>query len=197
MQIAETLWRWTAAHPEWNPQPEPGSPADWDRMVGSVLYLQGDAVAVIDPQLPSERRGEFLAWLDALIDRRAVSVLTTIRWHRRDRAEILERYRAGGADAGAAPGVHPFPLRGAGETVYWIPSAGTLVPGDSLIGDPDGVRVCPESWLADQEADRAGLARLLVPLLELPVQRILVSHGEPVLHAGHEALARATQEALR
>ena len=39
--------------------------------------------------------------------------------------------------------------------------------------------------------DRAGLARLMRPLLELPIERVLVSHGEPVLRDGRAALARA------
>jgi hypothetical protein len=33
------------------------------------------------------------------------------------------------------------------------------------------------------------------PLLELPIERVLVSHGEPVLRGGHGALARAIAEA--
>ena len=31
---------------------------------------------------------------------------------------------------------------------------------------------------------------MLAPLLELPVERILTFHGEPVLSGGREALAR-------
>jgi hypothetical protein len=33
----------------------------------------------------------------------------------------------------------------------------------------------------------------LRPLLDLPIELILVSHGEPVLAGGREALARALQ----
>ena len=52
--------------------------------------------------------------------------------------------------------------------------------------------VCPESWLRHlggytQEDLRAGLQ----PLLDLPVEMVLVSHGEPVLRDGHAALERA------
>jgi len=35
------------------------------------------------------------------------------------------------------------------------------------------------------------LREALAPLLELPVDRVLVSHGEPVLENGREAIARA------
>ena len=93
-------------------------------------------------------------------------------------------------------GVEQRPLRGAGETLFWLPGVATLVAGDRLIGDGEGgVLVCPESWLRGVRADRADVAGLLRPLLELPIERVLVSHGEPVLHGGHAALARAIAEA--
>jgi hypothetical protein len=38
--------------------------------------------------------------------------------------------------------------------------------------------------------DLDGLASLPEPLLELPIERVVVSHGEPVLQDGHEALRR-------
>ena len=38
LEITPGLYRWTAPHPEWKPGAEPGSPADWDQLVGSVLY---------------------------------------------------------------------------------------------------------------------------------------------------------------
>ena len=52
--------------------------------------------------------------------------------------------------------------------------------------------MCPESWLRHlggytQEDLRAGLR----PLLDLPVEMVLVSHGEPVLRDGRAALERA------
>jgi hypothetical protein len=36
-----------------------------------------------------------------------------------------------------------------------------------------------------------GLKERLRPLLELPVELVLVSHGEPVLQDGHAALSKA------
>jgi hypothetical protein len=52
--------------------------------------------------------------------------------------------------------------------------------------------MCPESWLRHlggytQDDLRAGLE----PLLGLPVEMVLVSHGEPVLRDGLAALERA------
>jgi len=197
--IAAGLARWTVPHPESTPGAPPGSAEDWDPVVGSVLYEAGEVATLIDPLLPARERDEFLRWLDGRIEGRPVSILTTIRWHRRDREELAARYRSNTAPRAwnAVPaGVVPEPLRGAGETIYWLPGVATLVPGDRLLGAPGGgLMVCPESWLADVRADRAGVAELLRPLLELPIERVLVSHGEPVLHDGRAALAHAIAEA--
>jgi hypothetical protein len=198
VEIAPGLLRWTVPHPEWDAHAEPGSSADWEQGVGSLLYELPDAVAFIDPLLPSEDREAFLRGLDERIDGRPVSVLTTIRWHRRDREEVAERYSWTTTRAwNVIPaGVVPRPLRGADETMFWLPAAAALVAGDRLLGDgAGGLRVCPESWLAYTHVDRAGVALLMRPLLELPIERVVVSHGEPVLHDGRAALARAIAEA--
>ena len=197
-EIVPGLLRWTAPHPDWNPRAVAGSADDWDRQVGSVLYELPDAVALIDPLLPCEDRAGFLRWLDEQVAARPVSILTTIRWHRRDREELAARYEAITSRAWNAvpPGVKPRPLRGAGETMFWLPGAEALVPGDRLIGARgEGVQLCPQSWLEGVHVNRPGLAELLRPLVELPIERILVSHGEPVLHHGRAALVRAIAEA--
>ena len=79
----------------------------------------------------------------------------------------------------------------AAEVVFWIPEHRALVPGDALLGDgAGGIRMCPESWLPGREEPRE-LAPSLRPLLDLPVERVLVSHGTPVLSDGRAALAAA------
>jgi hypothetical protein len=121
---------------------------------------------------------------------------STIGFHRRSRDELVARYGAGTSRAkGNLPaGVQSLPIRGAGETIFWLPGQRTLVPGDRLLGDDDGgLRVCPESWLAylPSAITAAELRERLRPLLALPVERVLVSHGEPVLADGRRALAEA------
>lgn len=199
-EIAPGLLRWTVARPEWNPDAVPGSSEDWGQMVGSVLYEAPDAVVLIDPGLPSEGRQTFLNDLDERVGGRPVSVLTTIQWHRRDRQALAERYAANSSRAWNAvpPGVEPRPLRGAGETLFWLPAVAALVSGDRILGARDGgLRLCPETWLSRVQVDRAGLARIMLDLLDLPIERVLVSHGDPALHDGRAALARAISEARR
>jgi hypothetical protein len=50
--------------------------------------------------------------------------------------------------------------------------------------------MCPESWLPPKSG-HTELAASLRPLLDLPVERVLVSHGDPVLAGGRDALAAA------
>ena len=71
------------------------------------------------------------------------------------------------------------------------PEDRALVPGDVLLGDgAGGIRLCPESWLP-QGRTQAQLADSLRPLLELPVERVLLSHGQPVLSNARGALEAA------
>lgn len=191
-ELEQGLWRWTAVHPDAEEDPKPGSPADWPAEVGSVAYAADDTLVLIDPFVPDEVWSE----LDELARDRRVLVLTTIRWHRRSRDEVVERYGASTSRArkNLPSGVIPITLRGAGETMFWLPEVRTLVPGDRLLGDGEGgVRVCPDSWLRYLKGSSDGprLRVLLAPLLDLPVERVLTSHGEPVLARGHEALRRA------
>jgi hypothetical protein len=194
-EIVPGLERWTTAHPEWRAGAEPESPADWPREVGSVLVRTPDSTIFIDALLPPEADA---AWrlLDARVDGRDVFALTTIGFHRRSRDALVERY--GAATSRARPalpdGIESFPVRGAGETMFWLPEHRTLVPGDRILGAPGGgVRMCPASWLGylPHAMDLATLRSRLRPLLELPIERVLVSHGAPVLRAGREALGAA------
>jgi hypothetical protein len=197
LEVAPGLVRWVAPHPDWKPGAEPGSSSDWPQLVGSVLYELADVAVLFDPLLPVVGHAEFLHWLDERVRGRAVTILTTIRWHRRDRDELARRYTTTTTRAWnwIPPGVKPRRVLGAHEIIYWLPGVATIVCGDSLIGTSEGVRVCPEGWLNDIALDRRGLAARLAPLLELPIERVLVSHGEPVLSGGHAALKRAIEEA--
>ena len=192
------LHRWTADHPDAVPSPKPASPADWGPSVGSVAYEADDALLLVDPLVPDD------GWeqLDALVERHGqrVAVITTLGFHRRSRDAVAERY--GASTSRARPtlpeGVETIRIRGAGETMVWLPEPRALVPGDRILGDDaGGLRLCPESWLGylPSKMKRTQLAEELRPLLDLPIELVLVSHGEPVLDRGREALARAIDSA--
>ena len=63
-----------------------------------------------------------------------------------------------------------------------------LVLGDLVIGREGGLRL-PRTWIGEEHYP--AVVESLRPLLDLPVERVLVTHGEPVLEAGREALAAA------
>lgn len=192
-ELRPGLWYWTTRHPDWPPGGEPGSEDDWPPDVGSVAYAGPDAFVVVDPLVDDS------TWpvLDELVaaHRSPVAVLTTIRWHERSGAAIVARY---GGSRTPPTGVRAIPIEGGDETMFWIAEHRALVPGDRLLGD-DGqtIRVCPDSWLGYIERDLgwkatgAGVRDGLRPLLDLPIELVLVSHGQPVLTGGRAALAQA------
>ena len=203
LEIAPGLWRWTGYHEEWKED------------VGCVYHETAGGVVLVDPLVPPEDTERFWRALDRDIERcgAPVHVLVTIFWHTRSAALMVERYsarvwapttaraavarRAGVVTDAFRPGdalpggVQAFRTARSTEVVYWIPEHAALVPGDVLLGDESGgVRMCPESWLPEKTG-HAALAESLRPLAELPIERILVSHGEPVLTDGARALAAA------
>jgi glyoxylase-like metal-dependent hydrolase (beta-lactamase superfamily II) len=203
LQIAPGLWRWTGWHEEWKED------------VGAVYVETPGGVVLIDPIVPPEDTARFWKALDRDVKRVGgeVHVLVSVFWHTRDAKQMVERYRArvwaprrGRAaierragivtDAFAPDDPLPGSLQArrtarATEVVYWIPEHGALVPGDVLLADKEGgIRLCPASWLPES-VDQRKLAESLRPLLDLPVERVLLSHGEPVLANAKAALAAA------
>src|SRR5919202_2224987 len=186
-ELSRGLWRWTGLHPEWTR--EQGGQEGWEQEVGCVYYEAPDAVVLVDPLVPPEDEERFWRALDRDVERagKPVRVLVTVSFHERSAEAVAKRY--GAATDGPLPaGVEAHAAPAGEETVYRPPEHGALVFGDVVLGADGGVRLCPESWL---DGTLAQLKDELRPLLELPVERLLVSHGEPVLENGHAALARA------
>jgi hypothetical protein len=197
-ELRPGLWRWTARHPAAEEDPEPGSPGDWGPDVGCVACAAPGALVLVDPLVPGGEEARFFARMDELVTRHGprVAVLTTIGFHRRSRAAFVERYGATTSRAKAAlpAGVRTVPIRRAGEVMVWLEEHRALVPGDRLLGDDaGGVRLCPPSWLRYLQSGMTidELRAALAPVRELPVEMVLVSHGEPVLRDGARAVERA------
>lgn len=199
-ELIRGLWRWTAPHHDWQPG-APGSPHDWPREVGCALFQTSSSALFIDPLLPVDTKA-FWHWADDRCRGRAVAVLTTIGFHARSREAVIERYGAAsyGPDIDVEQilpgGVQTFAIAPLGEMVVWIAAQRTLVTGDVIVGaSSGGLRLCPESWLdyAPSATTSAEVREHLRGLLELPIERVLVAHGEPVLEHGHAALARALE----
>jgi hypothetical protein len=188
-EIAPGLHRWTTRHEE------------WDEEVASLAVETDDGLVLIDPLDPPRAV------------RKPSHVLLTVFWHFRGTAAVnapetwadrraVRRLRNRGVevtrpiDAGTAlpAGIDAFTTARESELVYWLRTQKALVVGDVLLGagakpraTDDPLRLCPERWLG--KASHDDLRASLRPLLDLPVQRVLVSHGEPVLRAGRRALA--------
>ena len=95
---------------------------------------------------------------------------------------VTDAFRSGDELPG---GIRAFQTARASEVVYWLPEQRALAVGDVLLGSP--LRLCPERWLGKQTHD--DLRAALRPVLDLPLERVLVSHGEPVVEDGRAALA--------
>jgi hypothetical protein len=196
-ELRPGLFRWTALHPDAERDAKSGSPADWGPDVGSVAYAAPDALLLVDPLVP-EDRADLQEALDELVRShgRRVAIVTTLQFHRRSRERLAERYGASTSRARPAlpEGVETVTIRGAGETMVWLPAVRALIPGDRLLGDDaGGLRLYPDSWLRYLPSGmrRPELRQALRPLLDLPVELVLVSHGAPVLADGRGAIARA------
>jgi hypothetical protein len=75
------------------------------------------------------------------------------------------------------------------ETLVFLEPYGTLITGDRIIGDGQrGLRRCPQPW---SELPDAELRSRLLPVLSLPVSRVLVSHGESLFSDAGPALRAA------
>jgi hypothetical protein len=178
--VAPGLRRWTAWHEQWKQE------------VASLAVETRDGLVLIDPLDPPPEL------------RRAEHVLITVYWHDRSAKDVAAKhvwastrsaqplrnrgvdvtnvFRAGEELPG---GIRAIQTARAAEVVYWLPEQHALAVGDVLLGSP--LRLCPESWLGKQTHD--DLRESLRHALDLPIERVLVSHGEPVLSGGEQALA--------
>jgi hypothetical protein len=196
-ELRPGLWRWTASHPEWD------HAESWGPEVGSVYAELPEALVVVDPLAPADEEERFWEALDRDVERvaRPVFVLLTVHWHERSVEAVLDRYKATlwrpEEKVDLPAGVEAIVVEGSDwkEAMFFLEPHRALVVGDLLIGTDGGVEL-PIKWfpVAEQDWARAELKDdLRSRLLPLPVELVLVSHGEPVLADGHAALAQALE----
>jgi hypothetical protein len=194
-ELRPGLWRWTASHPQWD------HAEHWGPEVGSVYAELADATVVVDPLVPTDEEERFWSALDRDVERasRPLHVLLTVHWHERSVATVLDRYGATlwrpEAKGELPTGVRAEVVKGSDwvEALFFLEPHRALVAGDLLI-ERNGAIELPVEWFPKDERDWARdelKPDLRKRLAALPVELVLVSHGEPVLHDGAAALERA------
>jgi glyoxylase-like metal-dependent hydrolase (beta-lactamase superfamily II) len=216
-ELRPGLWHWQARHPEWESS-EPWDPDvssyaidDGERLLlfdplGVPSELEalaaGRETAIVLTAPWHERDSE------QLVERLGVPVYTPLP----DSAQyLMETYGVTAEQAGdGSPDVVWLLREGKGEarpyaagdrlpfgadvfrghktndTVLWLESPGVVISGDTLVDFGNGLEI-NERWLRPG-VTREEIAGGLRPLLDLPVEHVLPTHGVPT---GREALERA------
>jgi glyoxylase-like metal-dependent hydrolase (beta-lactamase superfamily II) len=189
-ELRRGLWWWEAVHPEWTAEDD-AAERDWGPEVSSYAIDDGERLMLIDPAAPPT------PILDLAAERETVIVLTN-PWHERDARSLSESL---GAQVYAPPpddggkgirisaqlfsagdrlpfGVEAFPGREPPyDVLLWIESHGAVAIGDTLIDRGHGIEVV-DSWLAEG-VTREQVVDGLRPLLALPIEFVLPTHGAP------------------
>jgi glyoxylase-like metal-dependent hydrolase (beta-lactamase superfamily II) len=194
-QLREGIWRWEARHPSWSE--DDGGPDGWGPEVASYAVEAGGHLLLVDPlAVPAEAQ--------ELASGREAAIVLTCPWHERDARTLAELlgapilvpppdegeqdptpgtvFAAGDRLPG---GVEAFMGIEPNDLVLWIESRRALVLGDTLVDRGEGLEI-PLTWLRD--VTLAEVIATLRPLLDLPVEIVLPTHGPP---ADRAALVRA------
>lgn len=213
-EIAPGIWRWTTRHPEWHTR------IAWGHEVASFA-LAGDGLVLIDPLLPprgAHARTELERALERLArEASRLDIMITVPYHTRSAEELFMRYRDAlptaiwGHRAVAKRLTDPAtvlqkiePGDRVGEAAIalaigkprryemplYFPAYRALAFGDAVIGIDGVLRIWQEGPI-DPLWHEQVFVPTMQPLLDLDVERVLVTHGPPVLHDGRRALAEA------
>jgi glyoxylase-like metal-dependent hydrolase (beta-lactamase superfamily II) len=202
IELAPGMRYWYAAHPAWRPD------ENWPEGVLCAYYESADALVLFDPLVPRGEEDAFWRALDMDVARldRPVRVLLTAPWHDRDTALVVERY---GADVWAHPealwkdhpvltttdelpaGVEAILPDGneEGQACFFVREHRTLVTGDMFSGTGGVFHV----FVSPDEPNPEAFVASLDHLLELPIERVLIAHGEPVLTNGVARIREALE----
>jgi hypothetical protein len=198
--VAPGLWLWRVEHPDWAPG------VGWEPLVTSVCVESAGDVVLLDPLAPPDEAAEIWARLDA---RRPTVVVVLKPDHVRDVDRFVGRYgaRAFGPSlfwrhdipetdlepiepGSELPGglVALYDGRNRNETPLWLPEQRAVVFADALTAPGGELRVWATPWHEER------VLPALRKLLDLPFERVIVEHGEPVHErpAYERALERPT-----
>ena len=184
--VAPGLWIWRLEHPDWTPD------AEWEPTVTSTCVESGGEVLLLDPLAPPEDAADVWSRFE---ERPPAAVVILKPDHVRDVDLFVGRYgaRAYGPSLfwrDDIPETELEPIdpgdelpgglralydgRGRNETPVWLPEQRTIVFADALTAPGGELRVWDTPW-----HEKRALPALR-ELLELPFERVIVAHGEPV-----------------
>jgi len=214
-ELAPGLWHWQAPHPDWRPsEPWDRNVSSYAIDDGERLLLF-DPLGVpteLEERAASREPAIVLTapWherdAESLVQRLGAPVYTPLP----DTAEyLMKRYGITAEQAGegspdvvwllregkgdARPysagdrldvAVEAFPGQKPNDMVLWIEDHRAVVAGDTLVDFGDGLHINPR-WL-DPEVTREQVVEGLRPLLDLPVEHVLATHGGPFDRAALE-----------
>jgi glyoxylase-like metal-dependent hydrolase (beta-lactamase superfamily II) len=190
--MSELSW-WFSPHPAWEPT------EDWPENVPVVRYETPDEVVLIDPFLPPD--GPFDA------HGKAVRVLLTQPAHFRGTSDFVTGHGASvwvppraewrrrpnpATTTDLPPGVEAIELDGEPQqVVFFVRDHATLVTGDVLSGTGGRLHV----FVDEADADR--LLVSLEALCELPVEQVIIPHGDLILSDGAARIRTAVADVAR
>jgi len=213
-ELSPGVWHWTASHPAWEPT-EPWDQNvssyaidDGERLLlfdplgvpPEIEALAADHEAAIVLTAPWHERDT-----QSLVERLGVPVYTPspdtaedllrtydftapegwispdVRWLVDGNAGEAHWYAAGDR---LPVGVEAFPGHKRNDLVLWIESHRAVVAGDTLPDFGEGIGI-NERWLP-RGTTREQVAAGLRPLLDLPVEHVLATHGGPFDRAALE-----------
>jgi glyoxylase-like metal-dependent hydrolase (beta-lactamase superfamily II) len=177
------IWHWEAQHPEFN------------RAVSSYAIEEREHLLLFDPlAVPSE--------IEERAAERETAIVLTCPWHRRDSLSLAgslgapiyvpppdeadpepvagEVFREGD---GLPVGVQAFAGMEPNDLALWVESRRAVVFGDTLVDFGNGLEFRRE-WASTGPPAARGVSpeqilEGLRPLLELPVEHVLATHGGP------------------
>ena len=183
-EVRSGVWHWEARHPEWNERQW------WGPLVSSYAIDDGARLLLFDPLAPPDQ-------IEKLAEDRETAIVLTCPWHRRDAEALANRYRAPlyvpPPDQGdPSPvdgtvfregdrlpvGVEAFPGMEPNDLVLWVESHRALVAGDTLQDRGNGLQFLGDlTNNVPGDVDAKQILERMQPLLALPVEIVLPTHG--------------------